>query len=45
LRRRAFGDLLSEDGSDEWFSDFNSVGIGQIAPALPVRTVADAQDW
>src|SRR5882757_10626378 len=30
--------------SDEWFSDFNNIGIGQIATGrLPVRTVADAQ--
>ncbi len=30
--------------SDEWFSDFNNVGIGQIATGrLPIRTVADAQ--
>jgi Peptidase family C25 len=30
--------------SDEWFSDFNTTGIGQIATGrLPVRTVADAQ--
>ena len=30
--------------SDEWFSDFNNVGIGQIATGrLPVRTQADIQ--
>jgi uncharacterized repeat protein (TIGR01451 family) len=30
--------------SDEWFSDFNNTGLGEIAIGrLPVRTIADAQ--